>query len=225
MNTLETLLLIVGIIIIVISFIVISHEEKKRKEKHDNDRTIKEKNDEEIAKRILESKKELEEYLIEISDIYIESGRKELNQRTNEKIISIQEFADQIISDMKNNRDEVLFLYQILNEKENTLKKSDISLTTNVRKQKTGHSQERSQNTDNASNNLPDISNISQNSNKTEDIPESEFESEDKKEKYKKIIGLYNQGNSVAEISQALGLGQGEVKLYIDINKKLVRRG
>lgn len=37
--------------------------------------------------------------------------------------------------------------------------------------------------------------------------------------KHKEILSLYNKGMSVSEIAKALNLGQGEVKLIIDLGK------
>ena len=58
-------------------------------------------NDEIIAKSIIEKKNEFEESIKGINEQYMEDTKKELNQTTNEKMIVIQEFADQLIDDIK----------------------------------------------------------------------------------------------------------------------------
>ncbi len=225
MNTLEILLLLIGTIVTVVSFLLVAKSNEDTKEKNSNNMIVSDSNDEIIAKSIIEKKNEFEESIKGINEQYMEDTKKELNQTTNEKMIVIQEFADQLIDDIKNNREEVFFLYQLLNEKENTLRKSDISISTNVREQKTEYGQAEALNIV-KSKDIKESSkeNLKQEVTYTDDSNEAEFDIEDKKEKYKKIIGLYNQGNSITEISKTLSLGQGEVKLYIDINKKLVRR-
>ncbi len=225
MNTLEILLLLIGIIVTVVSFLLVAKSNQYTKDKNFNNMIVSDSNDKIIAKSIIEKKNEFEESIKDINDQYIEDTKKELNQTTNEKMIVIQEFADQLIDDIKNNKEEVFFLYQILNEKENTLRQSDISISTNVREQKTEYGQAEPLNAAKSNNIKASVKDdLKQEISYTEDSNESEFDIEDKKEKYKKIIGLYNQGNSITEISKTLSLGQGEVKLYIDINKKLVRR-
>ncbi|HHX55959.1 MAG TPA: hypothetical protein GX705_06385 [Clostridiales bacterium] len=225
MNTLEILLLLIGIIVTVVSFLLVAKSNQDTKDKNFNNMIVSDSNDKIIAKSIIEKKNEFEESIKDINDQYIEDTKKELNQTTNEKMIVIQEFADQLIDDIKNNKEEVFFLYQILNEKENTLRQSDISISTNVREQKTEYGQAEPLNAAKSNNIKASVKDdLKQEISYTEDSNESEFDIEDKKEKYKKIIGLYNQGNSITEISKTLSLGQGEVKLYIDINKKLVRR-
>lgn len=225
MNTLEILLLLIGIIVTVVSFLLVAKSNQYTKDKKFNNMIVSDSNDKIIAKSIIEKKNEFEESIKDINDQYIEDTKKELNQTTNEKMIVIQEFADQLIDDIKNNKEEVFFLYQILNEKENTLRQSDISISTNVREQKTEYGQAEPLNAAKSNNIKASVKDdLKQEISYTEDSNESEFDIEDKKEKYKKIIGLYNQGNSITEISKTLSLGQGEVKLYIDINKKLVRR-
>ena len=225
MNTLEILLLLIGIIVTVVSFLLVAKSNQDTKDKNFNNMIVSDSNDKIIAKSIIEKKNEFEESIKDINDQYIEDTKKELNQTTNEKMIVIQEFADQLIDDIKNNKEEVFFLYQILNEKENTLRQSDISISTNVREQKTEYGQAEPLNAAKSNNIKTSVKDdLKQEISYTEDSNESEFDIEDKKEKYKKIIGLYNQGNSITEISKTLSLGQGEVKLYIDINKKLVRR-
>lgn len=225
MNTLEMWLLVIGIIITVISFILVARSNQQIDDRHLRDNIIIDSQDEMISKAIIEKKTEFEESIKDIIEEYIENSKRELNQTTNEKMIVIQGFADQLIEDIKNNREEVFFLYQILNEKENTFKNSDISLSTNVREQKPEYGQVEQLKVSKTNNfNASKKENLKQEINNTGNTSESGFDSEDKKEKYKEIIGLYNQGNSIAEISKILSLGQGEVKLYIDINKKLVRR-
>lgn len=225
MNTLEIWLLIIGIIITVISFLLVARSNQETNNRNLSDSIIIDSQDKMISKTIIEKKNAFEESIKDINEEYIENSKRELNQTTNEKMIVIQEFADQLIDDIKNNREEVFFLYQILNEKENTLKKSDISLSTNVREQKLEYSQAEALNIAKANNvNVLKNDNFKQEVGNIDNSNESEFDLEDKKEKYKKIIGLYNEGNSIAQISKTLSLGQGEVKLYIDINKKLVRR-
>lgn len=225
MNTLEILLLLIGIIVTVVSFLLVAKSNQDTKDKNFNNMIVSDSNDKIIAKSIIEKKNEFEESIKDINDQYIEDTKKELNQTTNEKMIVIQEFADQLIDDIKNNKEEVFFLYQILNEKENTLRQSDISISTNVREKKTEYGQAEPLNAAKSNNIKASVKDdLKQEISYTEDSNESEFDIEDKKEKYKKIIGLYNQGNSITEISKTLSLGQGEVKLYIDINKKLVRR-
>lgn len=205
MNGLEISLLIIGAVITLISFISVSKSESN------NDIKTSEFNEDKIHKYLEDKIKDYEFSVNEIYDINIDRAHNELSKITSEKMMAIQEFSDQIINDMHDNRQEVLFLYQVLSEKENSIINSDDSLTTNIRDKRTDENQENY--------NVRDNYNYLDNNMDSQDNTD-----DDKMEKYKKIIGLYNKGKSINEISKELSLGQGEVKLYIDINKKLVRR-
>lgn len=205
MNGLEISLLIIGVVITLISFISVSKSESN------NDIKTSEFNEDKIHKYLEDKIKDYEFSVNEIYDINIDRAHNELSKITSEKMMAIQEFSDQIINDMHDNRQEVLFLYQVLSEKESSIINSDDSLTTNIRDKRTDENQENY--------NVRDNYNYLDNNMDSQDNTD-----DDKMEKYKKIIGLYNKGKSINEISKELSLGQGEVKLYIDINKKLVRR-
>ena len=178
MNLLEICLMILGLGIIIVSFFLVDNRDnsnKKLEESFNQEKT------EEIIEEIIEEKESqfrlsINEFIKEI----MESNHKELNQLTNEKILAIQEFSDQVMGGIKDSHEEVLFLYKMLNEKEDSLEG-------------------------------------------TTQANDNSLDEEEKNHKYKNIISLYKQGKSITEISKQLSLGQGEVGLIIDINKRLVK--
>ena len=117
----KILILIVGLIIIFLSFII---SDKVSKETGNEENPIV---DEQFVKRILE---ENEEKILESSKSMIDEKVEEeiskvddqLGHISNEKIMAVSEFSDQILEKIEQNHKEVVFLYDMLNAKENEMK-------------------------------------------------------------------------------------------------------
>ncbi|MCR5153285.1 MAG: hypothetical protein K6B75_00405 [Lachnospiraceae bacterium] len=167
---------------------------------------------------------------------------------SNEKIISVQEFTDQILEKIQNNHKEVVYMYDLLNRKDEEVKKtiqelneseedlreniSDVikltkQLNANVKKAE----QRNEIKTEKAEKPVATEKKVSSSEKKT---TKSSSKNTVKKEvasttnaniaklpgednKNKEILELYKQGKSILDISKAMGLGQGEVKLVIDL--------
>lgn len=117
----KILILIVGLIIIFLSFIV---SDKVSKGTGDGEYPVV---DDQFVRRIL---KENEEQIKEISKSIIDEKIEEevnkaddqLGHISNEKIMAVSEFSDQILEKIEQNHKEVVFLYDMLNAKENEMK-------------------------------------------------------------------------------------------------------
>lgn len=127
--TKEIVLILAGIVIVVISFII---SEKKLESKAGE----KEKLDVEEIK--VQIKKQIEQILKEETEIFEKTGNEFLNMKqedilekvedemskiSNEKIMSFSEYGEQILGKIEQNHQEVVFLYDMLNQKENEMKK------------------------------------------------------------------------------------------------------
>ncbi|MCR5322888.1 MAG: hypothetical protein K6E85_06435 [Lachnospiraceae bacterium] len=66
------------------------------------------------------------------SDLLIAESEDKLEKISNDKIIAVGEYSDQVLEKISSNHKEVVFLYQMLNEKEEELKKTATKLD-NVR--------------------------------------------------------------------------------------------
>ncbi len=230
MSILEVILIIVGIIVIIVSSILVEKSTSDQKQIIGKSISSMEENlTEEDKKQLMEKMKEL---LTEVKEEAIVDTDDTLSKISNEKIMAVNEFSDQILEKIKRNHEEVVFLYNMLNDKEKELKavmkeidtskrkvqdileaKSDndkVSSTKNVKSQPAGKTsiqdklitdikQEKRIASD-AAQDLSTVNGLNANNNS-------------------QILALYSQGRSVVEISKFLGLGQGEVKLVIDLFK------
>ncbi len=256
----------------------------------------------------------VDEELDNLKESIIDETKEELSGIANEKIIGIGEYSDNILDKIQKNHEEVVFLYNMLNEKDDELKKlinkadivkadindavaldfekinqklnqmnelsksmellyvdmkqnsknnmvnagankvkkndSDDSLDENIssdvqtkNKPKASaidalsHSEDKSDNqSEKASLNSqkrktsvnkkkPELSEVKEKKEDTDvkkeaepkDINKNDSTADKITNNNDKIIELYKKGRSVLEISQMLSLGQGEVKLVVDM--------
>lgn len=196
MDLLEIILLITGAVIIVVSSWLIRNPDKKA-EANSN-----ESNDNAI--------KRFSENLSTVSEDIISKTEEYLNRLSNEKIMAVSEYSDQILEKMDRNHEEVIFLYNMLTNKEKELKETLKELNDAQRKVRELLANIR---------NERDHENFMNASFKdyTGNIEEDHNNSHSVMKKNEEILNLYSQGMSVLEISKKLGVGQGEVKLIIDL--------
>lgn len=203
-------LIIVGIAIIIISCFMVDKTDKKSKDFVLNTGL------EEKVMDISELKQQVEEMCQETTEGYLYKTENQLSQLSNEKIIAVNDFSEQILEKIKLNHEEVVFLYNMLGEKEEELK----TLMRNADKQKKVM-EEASVNSvtakeTNVSKSKKNVSQVKV-EKKQILIPE---DSEANSNSNQKILELYSQGFSIVDISKALEIGQGEVKLVVDLYKE-----
>jgi hypothetical protein len=64
----------------------------------------------------------MNELLSEISEETVVRTDDALSKLSNEKIMAVNDFSEQILEKIKKNHEEVVFLYSMLNDKERELK-------------------------------------------------------------------------------------------------------
>lgn len=183
MELLDISLIIIGIAIIFISYKLVDKTPKDI----ENSSTILDINNKVFEETI---KNNLENYINE----EIESTKKQLNTISNEKIMAISEYSDQVMKKISESNNEVVFLYKMLIEKEEKLKnKANINVLEKETKKsvKSVEKKEIKNDSDNSINSKP----------------------------YNMVNDLHKEGKSIMEISKILNIGQGEVKLIIDLEK------
>ena len=231
MSGLEICLVVIGIIVITISFIFAEQFQNRNGEEQLQKEKISEITDEII-------RREVEAELALVIDEKIEEVKKELNKFTTEKIMALGEYSDDVNLRINKNHEEVMFLYNMLNDKEvvvkNTIKDIE-ALKVSVKKMAIANdfaTQAAEKKTDN----IVSEENISEKEKAEESVVKADIQEEqqavatdngDKENKSKisvkksnnnkKILELYNQGLSNIEIAKKLGLGVGEVRLVIDL--------
>ena len=119
MGATEIVLIVLGCIVFVLSFVIPVQKEKMSKESLKDAK-------EEIKKIVDEAVKEansnLEDTAKEISDYNVEKAERAMERLCNEKIMAINEYSSTVLESIDKNHQEVMFLYDMLNEKHNTIK-------------------------------------------------------------------------------------------------------
>ena len=119
MTIMQIILLVIGIFVLIASFRIPAGKEELTA----GQRTLAE---EEIKKIVQESMKEataeFSDNMEENANYTVEKSERSLERLTNEKMMAISEYADTVISDIHKNHEEVVFLYDMLNDKQVNLK-------------------------------------------------------------------------------------------------------
>lgn len=123
MDTLEIVMVILGIAFIIVSFILSSREGTKNQNGGKPVEAV-----QISVNQFFEDNKEilnrhLEQLLDDTYEDWKEDTKDELGKITNEKIMAFQEFSDQIMEKIDSNHQEVVFLYDMLTKKEDEMKK------------------------------------------------------------------------------------------------------
>lgn len=75
-----------------------------------------------------ELQKKIDEVVDRVMEEKIEATEAKIDKIMNEKIMTVGEYSDNVISDIDKNHDEVMFLYGMLNDKEKDVKKALIDV-------------------------------------------------------------------------------------------------
>ena len=124
MSAIQITLLITGGIIFVISFFLpAGKKDRNHQENHGNDTSV---ITEDMVKLMVEreiddSKSNINEIIDETITYAMEKGERAMERITNEKIMAINEYSDTVLKEIHKNQQEVVFLYDMLNDKHNTL--------------------------------------------------------------------------------------------------------
>lgn len=119
MNVTVIVWLVVGLVIFVLSFLL-----PKRKEELDEDtkKFAGEQIRDILNKEIAGMQSKLDDVVSGTIEESSSQTERALEKLTNEKIMAINEYSDTVIEDINNNHKEVLFLYDMLNDKHVTIR-------------------------------------------------------------------------------------------------------
>lgn len=217
-NMLEIFLIIMGVVLIVGSFILSDKREKQSDSKEETGSMIKRSimDDIEERKRL---ENIVEQFLTAKKEEAVTDTDNELSRICNEKIMAVDEFSEQILEKIEENHKEVVFLYNMLNEKETELKalmqKRIIIKEESIKKETVPKENIKKERVKNRAN------------QQAATVKEKVKKLEQRKEEITvennnpKILELYQQGKTVTEIAKILNQGQGEVKLVIDLYQQM----
>lgn len=128
MTILEITLLILGAIIFIVSFFIPENKEEVKE-------MDKEFVQEQVAQALKEEMKNVhsrvEDTVEEVVNYSMERTERALERIANEKITAVSEYTETVLSDIHKSHEEVMFLYDMLNEKHANLKEtaSEVSKT------------------------------------------------------------------------------------------------
>ncbi len=244
MEVMEIILLIIGIGVFVASFVLPAAKE----EQPVVDRELtKEEINSLVKEQMKEIKGQVDDTVNEAVDYAMEKTERSLERISNEKIMAVNEYSDTVLAEINKNHQEVMFLYDMLNDKHASLKNtaSEVEKTAKEAKTATQEAQKVSEEVKAATKNAEKIFPVFQplQPEKYKITPPAEeevkapkrtrtkakTEEKEKKAPAKKttentnnneeILKLHKLGKSKVEIAKELGLGVGEVSLVIDLFK------
>ena len=225
MTAIEIILIIIGFLCLCVScFVAKKNSGFAEGEKESLSSELwTEKEEEKIKERV-------GEILSERQDELVDTTEERMNRLCNDKIMAVDEFSQQILEKIDANHQEVVFMYNMLSEKEKELKEF---MSKPVKKESMAETRMASEL---AVSNRMDLNPVTASqtaiSRLTANTQEAEKKAEPKKavknetskpemsvagqgNVNEKIKELHKQGKSVLEISKQLNIGQGEVKLVL----------
>ncbi|MCR5654323.1 MAG: hypothetical protein K6G07_01605 [Lachnospiraceae bacterium] len=119
MTGLEIILLILGVVIFIASFII---PEQMGGDKDATDVSVSgEMIDAMIDEKMKDAKSTLKDTVDETVNYAVEKSERSLERLSNEKIAAVSEFSETVMSDIHQSHQEVLFLYDMLHDKQKNL--------------------------------------------------------------------------------------------------------
>lgn len=236
MNGLEIVLLIIGGVIFAAGFLI----PVKKEELSEETKALAQKEIENmVAKQMDNVQNRVDEVLEESMRDFTDRAERSMEKLSNEKIMAVNEYSDTVLQEIHKNHEEVMFLYDMLNDKHTSLKKTVTEVNRTVKavaeaQKKVEALSDSSRNP--SQENAVKQENIEEMRNAVPDAPETDKAERGESEEDSRfvsapdrdihnsndrILELYRQGKSKVAIAQELGLGVGEVKLVIDLYRNL----
>lgn len=130
MTTLEIILLILGAIIFIGSFIV----PESKSEMEEVDKQLTQEQIQEMLKTELKNvRSQVEDTVEETVSYSMERTERALERISNEKLTAISEYTETVLTDIHKSHEEVLFLYDMLNDKHENIKETASEVTKAVK--------------------------------------------------------------------------------------------
>lgn len=225
MEMMEIILLIAGGVVFVLSFLVPDRRGAAGSLDASSEKEVRN-----LVRQELESLRSHVDDVVEESITYaMEKTERSLERLSNEKIIAVNEYSDTVLAQIHKNHEEAVFLYDMLNNKQASLKNMLADLNKAVKEAEetlqalqkaaqTAYTVREEKAPEEASGQSREMAAVvpAQERPETETgaLLEEELQESNHNEQ---ILGLYRQGKSAMAIARELGLGMGEVKLVIGL--------
>lgn len=199
MGTVAIVLIVIGIICVIISIILGIIDNKEQAD------TASYVSDYDSAKQVSQVSKAIDDIIEKKMQDIEEKTEASLDKISNTKILEMNEYADNVLKEINRNHNEVMFMYDMLNEKDKEIKTTVKSVNaTNTQARGMGTVRER-------------LIKLDETQKAPQRISVDEFPLDDKLDKNQKIMTLYNNGYNDVDIAKRLKLGVGEVRLVIKL--------
>lgn len=229
MTGMEIVLLILGVVVFVASFII---PESKKDIGEKSLELGEEKVKEIIDSQMKEAKIQLQDVVDETLSYAVEKSERSLERVSNEKITAVSEFSETVLGDIHKSHQEVMFLYDMLHDKQKNLFETAKEVDKTSAKAK-----ETKNELETAAKLIQEelitetvikeksFETISFEQVQTEEkrviepiaVTEEESVGDDTANNNELILKMHKQGKSNVAIAKELGLGVGEVNLVIDL--------
>lgn len=199
MGTVAIVLIVIGIICVIISIILGITDNKEQAD------TAPYVSDYDSAKQVSQVSKAIDDIIEKKMQDIEEKTEASLDKISNTKILEMNEYADNVLKEINRNHNEVMFMYDMLNEKDKEIKTTVKSVNaTNTQARGMGTVRER-------------LIKLDETQKAPQRISVDEFPLDDKLDKNQKIMTLYNNGYNDIDIAKRLKFGVGEVRLVIKL--------
>ncbi len=129
----EIILIVVGILAIILGYLIPNGNSFSE----EDGELTRDRIDELVRKAVLNSQSQIDDMLDESMEDAINKAERAMDRVTNEKMNAISEYSDTVMNDIHKNHDEVMFMYDMLNDKHKNLKNtvSEVNRTAKEVKQ------------------------------------------------------------------------------------------
>lgn len=218
MEVIEIILLVIGGIVFIVSFLI------PAKSRLGEEQKFAEENVHKMIEQELKNVKSNINDVVENSVTYAaEKTERSMERLSNEKIMAIDEYSETVLEAIHKNHNEVMFLYDMLNDKQKNLMAAVREMDQTIKEVQadgqpgnTDKAGVREEADNHADDKMPDEFKTVEGRQNTMFSEEKMF-SEDGANSNSRILQLYQEGKSQVEIARELGIGVGEVKLVIDL--------
>ncbi|MBR5799955.1 MAG: hypothetical protein IKY23_07810 [Lachnospiraceae bacterium] len=119
MNVTEIILLILGLLVFILSFVLPA---KKKGNAQEPQQLKEEQIKELISREVEDAKRQITDIVDETVTYSMEKTERAMDRLTNEKMMAVNEYSDTVLGQIEKNHKEVVFLYDMLNDKHENLK-------------------------------------------------------------------------------------------------------
>lgn len=219
MTALEIVLLLIGVICVAVSFIFFIKVDGQDKARNINvELSDRQKND--IKSQITAVFSEQTDVLAQTVE---DRTRDDLERLSNQKIKEFAEYSDTVLGEINKSHNEVMFLYDMLNEKNKEVHNTIRDMQKAVKQNAEADVPEAGSQKPEAYPHEPVLSAAGEPDIDAAKVVLSEENvsgiQDSTDSKRDAVLRLHKQGKSEIEIAKTLGIGVGEVKLVIDLFK------